>query len=181
MMILRTNRLHLRRLQAFDIEALIELWCDPDVTRYLGGPKDRARLKDIFEQDAKDPYAHPYDLWPLINSQSNQVIGHCGLLEKEVDGKDEIEIVYILKRSAWGQGYATEIAQAIKAYAFEQLKLERLIALIEPQNGASEQVALKMGMELEKQVLRPGGEVRKLYSIDTTMNPSKYVKNPEKK
>ena len=118
MEILKTARLTLRRLHESDIAALIELWCDSDVTQYLGGPRDRTRLKDIFEKDAKNPYAEQYDLWPVIEHRSKEVIGHCGLLEKEVDGKDEIEIIYILKKSAWGKGYATEIAQAIKTYAF---------------------------------------------------------------
>ena len=165
MIILKTDRLSLRHLQESDIPALIELWCDPDVTRYMGGPRDRARLKAIFEEDLKNPSAQPYDLWPVIENQSNQVIGHCGLLEKEVEGNEEIELIYILKPSTWGQGYGTEIAKAIKTYAFEKLALQRLIALIEPENGPSEQVALKIGMEFEKETVRQGGAKRKIYAI----------------
>lgn len=41
----------------------------------------------------------------------------------------------------------------------------RLVALIEPQNGASERVAVKVGMRLEQEVIRPGGEVRKVYAV----------------
>jgi ribosomal-protein-alanine N-acetyltransferase len=101
----------------------------------------------------------------LVKKSSDQVIGHCGLLEKEVDGTDEIEVIYILKSSEWGKGYATEIAKAIIDYAFVKRKLERLIALIEPENAASEHVAVKIGMKLEKEVIRPGGAKRKVYAI----------------
>jgi ribosomal-protein-alanine N-acetyltransferase len=163
--ILQTERLILRRLQPADIPALIDLWCDPDVTQHLGGPRDRAKLEPLFAEDAKNPFAEQYDLWPLLKKSSEQVIGHCGLLEKEVDGTDEIEVIYILKASEWGKGYATEIAKAIIDYAFVKRKLERLIALIEPENAASEHVAVKIGMKLEKEVIRPGGAKRKVYAI----------------
>jgi RimJ/RimL family protein N-acetyltransferase len=71
-----------------------------------------------------------------------------------------------LAQSAWGRGYATEIAAAIKAYAFEQMGVARLIALIEPENEASEKVAVKVGMCLEKQVVRPGGAIRRVYAVE---------------
>ena len=84
-----------------------------------------------------------------------------------MEEKDEIEIIYIFKTSAWGKGYATEIGQAIIGYAFEEMKLERLIALIEPENEGSERVALKIGMKFEKEVIRPGGAKRKVYVIES--------------
>jgi len=167
MTILETEHLCLRRLQNSDVSALIDLWCDPDVTKYLGGPRDRAKFRTFFEEDAKHPFAEQYDLWPVEEKQSNEVIGHCGLIDKEVEEKDEIEIIYIFKTSAWGKGYATEIGQAIIGYAFEEMKLERLIALIEPENEGSERVALKIGMKFEKEVIRPGGAKRKVYVIES--------------
>ena len=164
--ILQTERLRLRRLQSTDISALTDLWCDPIVTKHLGGPRDQVKLKAIFEEDAKDPFAEPYDLWPVIEKKTNEVIGHCGLLDKEVNGKIEYEIIYILKTSEWGKGYATEIGKAMIEHAFGEMKLERLIALIEPENKASERVALKIGMKFEKEVLRPGGAKRKVYVLE---------------
>ena len=166
MTILQTERLHLKRLEHTDVSDLIELWCDPDVTKYLGGPRDRTKIKTIFEEDVKDPFAEQYDLWTVEEKQSKEVVGDCGLLEKEVDGKNEVEVIYIFKSSAWGKGYATEIGQALIRYAFEKMELERVIALIEPENEASERVALKIGMSFEKEVVRPGGAKRKIYVIE---------------
>jgi RimJ/RimL family protein N-acetyltransferase len=133
----------------------------------LGGPRDREKLKKIFEEDVKNPYAEQYDLWPVEEKPSKQVVGDCGLLAKEVDGKQEIELIYIFKASAWGKGYATEIGRAITKYAFEEMKIGRVIALIEPENKASERVALKIGMKFEKEVIRPGGAKRKVYVIES--------------
>ncbi len=164
--ILETERLLLRRQQVSDIVFLIDLWADPQVTRYLGGPRDRDWLCSVFEETAQNPCAEQYDLWPVVEKETGQVIGHCGLLDKEVDGRTEIELTYILSPSVWGKGYATEIGQAIKQFAFEKMGVERLIALIEPENEPSERVAIKLGMWLEKEIARPGGALRKVYAIE---------------
>jgi RimJ/RimL family protein N-acetyltransferase len=167
LVILKTERLILKCQQASDIETLVDLWADPDVTRYMGGPRDRDWLRSVFEKTAQDSFGERYDLWPVIEKETQQVVGHCGLLQKEVEGRTEIELIYILASSAWGKGYATEIGQALKQYAFEKMGIGRLTALIEPENVASERVALKIGMRLEKEVVRPGGEVRKMYVVDS--------------
>ena len=153
--ILETKRLLLRRQQSSDIEFLTDLWANPQVTRYMGGPRDRNWLQSVFEETAQNPYAEQYDLWPVVEKATGQVVGHCGLLDKGVEGKIEIELNYILAPVAWGKGYATEIGQAIKQLAFEKMGVERLIALIDPENEPSERVALRLGMRLEKEVVRP--------------------------
>lgn len=150
---------------ASDVRFLVELWSDPEVTRYLGGPRDRGWLKTVFEETAQDPYAEEYDLWPVVERETGEVVGHCGLLEKEVEGELEVELTYVLAVSAWGKGYAAEIGEALKRQAFEERGIERLIALIEPENAASERVAVKVGMRFEREVVRSGREVRKVYAV----------------
>ena len=66
----------------------------------------------------------------------------------------------------WGQGYATEIGQAILRLAFTKMGLMRLVALIAPGNQSSERVAIKVGMHFEKEIIRPGGTIRKLYIVE---------------
>jgi len=166
LLILETDRLRLSRLRPSDVSALVDLWSDPDVTRYMGGPRDRAKLEANFAEEVKNPFADEYNLWP-VEEQTGKVVGDCGLLDKEVDGRAEIELVYVFARSTWGQGYATEMAKALKEHAFEQMGLRRLIALIQPENEESERVAVKVGTHLEKEVIRPGGEVRRVYAMET--------------
>ena len=161
--ILETERLRLRPVEFADVPILADLWSDPDVTRHIGGPRDRGKLVEIFEQTARDPLAEKYDMYPVEEKATRTVVGHCGLIDKEVEGKTEIELVYVLARPAWGRGYATEIAAAIKGHAFEKMGVRRLIALIEPGHEASEQVAVKVGMHLENEVVRPGGALRRVY------------------
>ena len=164
--ILQTRRLILTRLQSAHVPALVDLWTDPEVTRFMGGPREPASLRENLEETARDPWKDKYDLWVLVEKASGAVIGHCGLLDKEVEGAAEIELVYVLAATSWGKGYAAEIAAALKEYAFQTLGLKRLISLIEPGNKRSERVALKTGMRLEREVIRPGGAVRLLYAVN---------------
>jgi len=165
-LILESQRLILRRQQASDFTDLVDLWADPEVTRYLGGPRDRDWLRGVFQQTAEAPLTERYDLWPVVEKETGEVVGHCGLLEKDVEGKSEIELTYVFARSAWGKGYATEIGRALKDHAFGELGLERLIALIEPGNVASERVAHKIGMRFDREVIRPGGALREVYVVE---------------
>jgi len=162
---LETERLRLRPFEARDTDALANLWSDPEVTRFMGGPRGTEELKAAFEKDAANPTPDRYDLWPVEEKATGEVIGHCGLLDKEVEGREEIELIYVFAVNAWGHGYATEIGLALRDHAFEKMGLSRLISLIEPGNAASERVAVKVGMHLEREVVRPGGAVRRIYAI----------------
>jgi ribosomal-protein-alanine N-acetyltransferase len=164
--ILSTQRLILRYMRRCDVDPLVELWTDPAVTGFLGGPREKTALTAGLEDAARNPRAEPYDLWPLVEKSSGAVVGHCGLLEKAVEGRTEIEVVFVLAESAQGKGYATEAASALRDWAFTRRGLTRLIALIEPGNAASERVARKIGMRLEREIVRPGGSVRRLYALE---------------
>ena len=97
--------------------------------------------------------SHPeLGLWATIHKSTNQFIGRCGLLPWTINEQAEVEVAYLLDKVYWGQGLATEVAQALVQYGFEQLHLSRLICLIAPENQASCRVAQKIGMTLEKEV-----------------------------
>ena len=57
----------------------------------------------------------------------------------------EIEIGYFLKRSAWGNGYATEAVERILRFAFEDSPLGEVVAVIDPRNQSSRRVLEKIG------------------------------------
>lgn len=165
MPILETERLILRHQVAADSSALVELWTDPAVTRYLGGPREPEALRAGLAESLTEPPPEDDDLWPVIEKATGRLVGHCGLLAKEVDGIRETELVYVFARLSWGKGYATEIGRALKSWAFEDKGIGRLIALIDPENEASQHVAEKLGMHFEKEVLRPGDVHKRIFSV----------------
>jgi ribosomal-protein-alanine N-acetyltransferase len=161
---LETDRLRIRALASSDVPVLIALWMDPEVTRYMGGPRERARLEQVYEEELRLAVPPRYTLWPVVERTTGRVIGECGLIQKEVEGRQELELVYVLARDAWGRGYATEAAAAVRDAA-EREGITRLIALIDPENPASARVACKIGMQLEREVIRPGGAIRQVYAM----------------
>lgn len=161
--IAQTERLIVRLPTERDLSALASMWSDALVTRFMGGPRV---FEEVCASLKEDLQAHPsrLDLWPVAERQSGTVVGHCGLLPKTVEERDEVELIYVIAAAHWGRGYATEAAAAIKNYAFDSLGVARLVSLIHPENTASERVALKLGMVCEKETIRPNGKMLKVYA-----------------
>ena len=72
------------------------------------------------------------------------MIGWCGL--QYLPNTDETEIAYLLDRAVWGQGLATEAARAALRFGFDTQNLDRIIAIVHPDNLGSQKVALKAGL-----------------------------------
>jgi ribosomal-protein-alanine N-acetyltransferase len=155
---IETQRLVLRNTRASDIPTLVSMWTDPEVTRFMGGPRDAAWLEKNFAEDANNRDPLLYDQWPVVDKSSGKMIGYCGLLDKEVEGQPEVELVYVFVPAAWGRGYATEMALALREHATRKMGLRRLVALIEPENEPSARVAERVGFHAEKKVMRGDAE-----------------------
>ena len=160
---LETDRLLLRPLRPEDIESEVSLWCDPQVMRFMGGPRDDERVRTILRQELAEPPAGPLGQWPVVQKASGEFVGDCGLILKEIEGGEEVELYYVLVSSEWGKGYATEIGTALLHFAIHELMHKRVVALIDVQNLASKRVAEKLGMHLEAMVKRPDGIERELW------------------
>jgi ribosomal-protein-alanine N-acetyltransferase len=160
---IQTPRLLIRTVTEADVPALVTLWSDPVATQFLGGPRPVPYLQETFSADAASGQPDPFDLWPIVLRASGAVIGQCGLLEKEIEGRPEIEVTYILIPKVWGQGYATEAVITLRDYACQELHVPRLAALIAAKNQPSARVARKAGFDYVAEVIRPGGHRRELY------------------
>ena len=153
-----TPRLFLRHFHILDADSMYRVFGDPEVMRFGDGIQTRewvaAWLRTCLER-----YNQTWGFGPFaIQEKANhEVIGYCGLFFfPDLNGQPEVEIGYRLRRSAWGQGYATEAALAVRDYAFHTLGMKRLIALIDPSNTASIHVAEKIGMRHEAEVMLEG-------------------------
>jgi len=152
--ILETDRLHLRHLIMDDLNDLFVLYSDPEIRRYFPeGVKNLEETKEELEWHMNGHPTYPeLGLWATIHKETGKFIGRCGLLPWEIDDRLEVEIAYLLDKSFWHQGLATEAAQGILKYGFEKLNLSRLICLMDPENIPSQRVAERIGMTLERKV-----------------------------
>ncbi len=131
---------------------------DPEVMRFGDGVQSPDWVRQWLQRRLEDYHqGRGLGVWAVVEKSSGETIGYCGLFFfPDVCGQPEIEIGYRLARSHWGRGYATEAARAVRDYAFQTLNVQRLIALIDPENTASIRVAEKLGMVYEKDVMFPG-------------------------
>ncbi len=150
-MILQTARLLLRPFELSNLEQMVELFADPRFMRFSGSDgftREQTRaILDKFLRWQRDSLPANF---ALIDRVSGTLIGYCGFLHQEVDGQHEIEIGYRLDPRFWDRGLATEAARAVRDHAFGDLRLERVISLIHPENHASRRVAEKNGMRVER-------------------------------
>jgi RimJ/RimL family protein N-acetyltransferase len=168
---IQTSRLLLRPMRADDVDALLTIFSDPKVMASFDGVLfEREQMERWVQRNLVHQAQYGYGLFSVFHRATQQLIGDCGLENMEVDGLRETELGYDFRSDYWNQGLATEAAQAVRDYAFQTLKLPRLVSLIRQGNHASRRVAEKVGMRLDSDVLRYG-KVYWVYQIDRAVSP----------
>lgn len=150
--ILETRRLALREFVYEDATALARVISDPETMKYYPAPFDLPGVDAWISRNLARYQKDGTGLWAMILKTSNELIGDCGIIHQDVEGEIIPEIGYHLHRDCWGHGYATEAAQACKEWAFANLKTERVISLIRPENLPSRRVAERNGMTIWKEI-----------------------------
>jgi ribosomal-protein-alanine N-acetyltransferase len=165
--ILETPRLILREFCPEDVDALAAVLSDAETMRFYPAPLDRAGVAEWIERNRRRYQVDGFGLWAMVLKSSGELMGDCGLARQVVEGVEEIEIGYHVRRDLWGQGLAPEAAQACRDYGFAKLANEQLISLIRPENGPSRRVAEKNGMTVWKETVW-GGFPHLVYAIQRT-------------
>lgn len=152
MQILESERLRFRRLVPGDLDDLYALYRDPEMMRWipegtLTREQTREQLEFYLDGHPKNP---AWGLWATILKSSGAFVGRCGLLHWTIEGREEVEVAFMIGREHWRRGLGSEAAAAIARHAFEQLRLARVVCLITPGNEASRGVALRIGMRHER-------------------------------
>ena len=143
---LTTERLGLRRFTAADADWLVELYSDVEVTRQLGGTKQRAQAEHMLETRILEYYdEHPgLGMWMTVDRSTGERLGFH--LLNHIQGESIIQVGFVLARNAWGRGIGTEMAIALLRYGFVELSLPRIAAIATLENRASHHVLLKSGL-----------------------------------
>jgi [ribosomal protein S5]-alanine N-acetyltransferase len=147
--ILETDRLQLREFDEGDAEPFYLMVSDPAVIRYTGDPLCGARsveqaLEVLRSRTLADYRKHGFGRWACVLKASGEVIGFAGL--KYLADLQEVDLGYRLLPAYWGQGLATEACRPILEYGLTRLGLERIMALVHPENVASVRVLEKLGL-----------------------------------
>jgi ribosomal-protein-alanine N-acetyltransferase len=127
-----------------------------DFMRFSLGPYTNEQTQGVLQKFLSWNQAGLPSQFAVIFRGNNELIGYCGFLHQEVDGRNEIEIGYRLHPDYWNRGLASEAAQVVRDHAFRDLNLPKVVSLIHPDNIASRRVAEKNGMKIEKETVFRG-------------------------
>jgi RimJ/RimL family protein N-acetyltransferase len=149
-----TERLLVREFEAGDRESLLDFPRDPDQLRFmlfsLGTEKE---IDDFLRLARTEAVAGKRREWHLA-LEAKEAPGFIGsvALMVENDAPSSAELGYWFKRSAWGQGFATEASRFALDLGFRTLGLHRIWGKCHVDNRASARVMEKLGMTLEGRI-----------------------------
>jgi len=172
-----TARLNLRKVEESDIQPWTEFFINNPSLPYLGidlNKKPEENAKEWIDFQFKRYSENRYGHHALIEKETGEFVGMCGLLLQTVEDKTEIEIGYSLLSKFWGKGYASEAAHFFRDFGFEHENLDHIISIIDIRNIASQKVAVRNGMTVDRQIKYNNLDV---YVYQITRNEWQILKN----
>ena len=156
---LTTHRLLLRPLVAADLADVHRtIGADPAVT-WDGRARSLEESRGMLEAKMREAQRHGFGLLAVVDRASGAFLGWAGL--QHLEGGDEVEVAYYLGREAWGGGRATEVGREALRHGFTDLGLERIVAVVRPENAASQRVLTKLGLSCEGTGHHYGTEIQR--------------------
>lgn len=144
------DRIRLRTINESDLDQISAIFSDPKVMRYwstppLGSPDEvRALMKEIETGNEEGSMLK----WGVALKSTDAVIGTVTLFNLDLT-QGRAEVGYAQAQAYWGHGYIHEALQALLMYAFEEMKLRRIEADVDPRNTASIKTLERLGFERE--------------------------------
>jgi RimJ/RimL family protein N-acetyltransferase len=167
---IETPRLVLRRWSEEDVLPFARINADPEVMRWIGDGslRDEEQTRRLVEVIESLWAAEGYGMFALELRETGEFAGFTGLSVPHFlpEVMPAVEIGWRLARPLWGQGLATEAARAALRFAISDRGLDRIVSICAADNGASENVMVKLGMRLDRETVHPGaGLPTRVYAI----------------
>lgn len=143
-----SERLGFRNWSIEDLDEFVQLNADPKVMEHFPATLTREETAGFIDRLIAHFEKHGYNYFAVETLESNEFIGFIGLAYQTYDMPflPATDIGWRLKKSSWGKGYATEGARRCLKFAFEELKLKRIVSTCTLRNVNSENVMKKIGM-----------------------------------
>jgi RimJ/RimL family protein N-acetyltransferase len=150
-----TARLAFREMTLADLDDMASLLGDPVVMWVYPEPYSRDGAREWIERNQRTYRERGFGLWLLMLRDTGEFVGECGLTPQVVEGTAEVEVGYHIRTQFQGLGLATEAAASCRDVARDVARLDRLVALIDHRNLASQRVAAKIGLTFERDAVFP--------------------------
>jgi RimJ/RimL family protein N-acetyltransferase len=160
-----SERFDMRPWTVDDLDAWHAILGDPQIVPRGEALGTTLRSREFLETVVGESAADGPDLgwFAVVERSSGEVVGNV-MVRKPRVATDGVELGWHVRRDRWGEGIATEVARAAAAYADRVGGSPRLVALILPENRASQRIARKLGMLREGPVAY-AGQLHQLYAV----------------
>ena len=166
--VIETERLMLRQFVPADAPFILELLNEPSFIQNIGDRHVRtlSDAEGYLETGPITSYAkNGFGLYLVQRKESNESIGMCGLIKREA--LDNVDVGYAFLPRYWSKGYALESVLAVMEYAKNIVQLDRVVAIVDPNNQGSIRVLEKSGFRFEKMVRLSEDDIElKLFTIE---------------
>ena len=145
---LETPRLQLRRWELDDLPRFAALNADPDVMAHFASPLSKEETADLIARFESSFEEHRFGVWAVEVKWARAFIGMCGLSVPgfEAPFMPAVEVGWRFAKETWGNGYATEAAEAAISYGFAEVGLEEIVSFTAVGNQQSRRVMERLGM-----------------------------------
>lgn len=166
MVIAETDRLIIRETYVEDVDRFYEIYSEPEITAYMEDLyEDINEEREFARKYIENMYKfYEYGMWTVC-LKDGTIIGRAGLCHREINGKLELEVGYVIDKKHQNLGYATEALNASLAYAKERLDAKSVNAFIRQGNEASISVARNVGFKYVETV-ELDGYIYEIYKIE---------------
>ncbi len=148
-----SDRIKTEFLTESDIPVWSNFFKDPNSAKFLpdyGISDPMKRAEHWITSQFKRYESERFGLQKIVDKQTGEFLGQCGLLCQEVDGQPELEVGYHFFKEFRDRGFATEAACLFIDFAFRNKLSENIISIIDVENFPSQRVAEKNGLRISK-------------------------------
>jgi len=147
---LNTKDLHLRTPVLTDADSMFAMLSDAETVKYWSNQpaKDSAEALRKLNEDLESAALGNSISWALSLHGEHKMIGKCVLFQFD-QSNHRAEIGFILNRAYWRRGLMQQALEVVIKFGFEELKLHRLEADVDPGNTGSLAILEKLGFERE--------------------------------
>ena len=145
----QSDRLILDKTHKDDFKRFYEIHSDPKTNLFNpNGPMNAEKAKETFEEFITHWNKHNFGTWTIKAIDSKTIIGFGGLSYRMYGNELKLNLGYRFDKDSWGHGYATELAKYAIKYGFDELKADRIFAIVRPKHAVSIKVLEKCNMVL---------------------------------
>ena len=151
--IIETQRLILRKFTIDDAAFMLELLNTPDWLRFIGDRNVRTLEEAeqyLLNGNIRSYQEYGFGFYVVVIKETQESIGICGIVKRE--GLEDVDIGFAFFEQFMGMGYGYESSSAVLNYALNDLKIKRIVAIVDPENVVSIALIKKIGMQFEKMI-----------------------------